>query len=57
MLTLVVIISLAHFFLGKKVCGHVATKRCLGYSESAKYKCCSRRELKLAMKLPNGRGA
>lgn len=29
----VALISLAYFFLGKMMCGYVATKLCLGYSE------------------------
>lgn len=38
--------SLGQFFLEKKVCGHIASELCLGYSE-AKYKTSEEQNLKL----------
>lgn len=51
MLNSVVLVSLAYFFLGKIMCGYVATELCRGYSEAVKYKYSSVRGLKSTKKL------
>lgn len=45
------VVSLAYYFLGKMMCGYVATELCLGYSETVKYKYSSMRGLTSAKRL------
>lgn len=53
----VVLVSLAYYYLGKMMCGYVATELCLGYSETVKYKYSSMTGLMSAKKLQKrGRG-